>query len=351
MSQPSAPIVSVSHPSAPYCQLYCSFVTPLFQRLSEAIPPPAPDSGLNGTPHLRSTAPSHPRSFFSGLLNFKDTSKQAIKVDFANKYFGGGALIRGRVHVCLFLIPHCYLQEEICLMIIPELVVEMLFLPCVAGITFFNRQSGVETTSVHFGHRPGLGSARVYSLCLERDGNPALASYSVMEGTPKVIFPILISIGSSRSQWDFCFQKGSVIENIDGHTNIIHKQLDGENISLLKNLQLLEFLDMVIKNGAFTIGGFLHLPRLDSTSTIATSSNFSSATFDQGSNFHAHDERWRLQEDDGLKAWSRHFQIQTRLQGFESNYNNGGVVLAESSDQHQFPFNGINPNQVQVSEE
>ncbi|KAI3520528.1 hypothetical protein L1887_09977 [Cichorium endivia] len=62
----------------------------------------------------------------------------------------------------------------------------------------------------------------------KRDGNPALAAVSVMEGTPEVIFQILMSLGSSRSQWDFCFQKGSVIENIDSHTDIIHKQLDGD---------------------------------------------------------------------------------------------------------------------------
>ncbi|XP_024986550.1 protein ENHANCED DISEASE RESISTANCE 2-like [Cynara cardunculus var. scolymus] len=62
----------------------------------------------------------------------------------------------------------------------------------------------------------------------KRDGHPALAAASVMEGTPEVIFQTLMSLGSSRSQWDFCFQKGSVIENIDGHTDIIHKQLDGD---------------------------------------------------------------------------------------------------------------------------
>ncbi|KAI3700572.1 hypothetical protein L2E82_45323 [Cichorium intybus] len=42
--------------------------------------------------------------------------------------------------------------------------------------------------------------------------------------------------------WDFYFQKGSVIENIDGHTNIIHKQLDGEIVSrwvFFKNLLLM----------------------------------------------------------------------------------------------------------------
>ncbi|KAL7612704.1 hypothetical protein Lser_V15G08016 [Lactuca serriola] len=62
----------------------------------------------------------------------------------------------------------------------------------------------------------------------KRGSHPALAAVSVMEGTPEVIFQILMSLGSSRSQWDFCFQKGSVIETIDSHTDIIHKQLDGD---------------------------------------------------------------------------------------------------------------------------
>ncbi|KAI3691207.1 hypothetical protein L2E82_49427 [Cichorium intybus] len=52
------------------------------------------------------------------------------------------------------------------------------------------------------------------------DGNPALAAVSVMEGRPEVIFQILMSFVSSRSQWYFCFQKGSVIEKIDGSINL-----------------------------------------------------------------------------------------------------------------------------------
>ncbi|KAJ0790924.1 putative pleckstrin domain, START domain, protein ENHANCED DISEASE RESISTANCE 2 [Helianthus annuus] len=62
----------------------------------------------------------------------------------------------------------------------------------------------------------------------KRDGRPALAAVSVIEETPEAVFHTLMSLGSSRSQWDFCFLKGSVIENIDNHTDIIHKQLDGD---------------------------------------------------------------------------------------------------------------------------
>lgn len=54
----------------------------------------------------------------SGLI--EDTSKEALEVDFANKYFGGGALTKGCV------------QEEIRFMISPELIAGMLFLPCMA---------------------------------------------------------------------------------------------------------------------------------------------------------------------------------------------------------------------------
>nr|XP_043634410.1 protein ENHANCED DISEASE RESISTANCE 2-like isoform X2 [Erigeron canadensis] len=54
----------------------------------------------------------------------------------------------------------------------------------------------------------------------------ALAAVSVIEESPDVVFQTLMSLGASRSQWDFCFQKGSVIETIDIHTDIIHKQLN-----------------------------------------------------------------------------------------------------------------------------
>ncbi|KAM3250084.1 poly(ADP-ribose) glycohydrolase 1 [Capsicum chacoense] len=56
--------------------------------------------------------------FNSGFI--EDHSSEAIEVDFANKYLGGGALSRG----CI--------QEEIRFMINPELIAGMLFLPCMA---------------------------------------------------------------------------------------------------------------------------------------------------------------------------------------------------------------------------
>ncbi|XP_031132192.1 poly(ADP-ribose) glycohydrolase 1 [Ipomoea triloba] len=56
--------------------------------------------------------------FKSGLI--EDQSKEALEVDFANKYIGGGALSRGCV------------QEEIRFMINPELIAGMLFLPAMS---------------------------------------------------------------------------------------------------------------------------------------------------------------------------------------------------------------------------
>ncbi|KAL0370079.1 UNVERIFIED_CONTAM: protein ENHANCED DISEASE RESISTANCE 2 [Sesamum angustifolium] len=46
-----------------------------------------------------------------------------------------------------------------------------------------------------------------------------------VDGTSEAIFQTLMSLGPSRSEWDFCFYKGSVIEHLDGHTDIVHKIL------------------------------------------------------------------------------------------------------------------------------
>jgi poly(ADP-ribose) glycohydrolase len=54
--------------------------------------------------------------FSSGLI--EDQPSEALEVDFANKYLGGGVLQRGCV------------QEEIRFMINPELIAGLLFLPC-----------------------------------------------------------------------------------------------------------------------------------------------------------------------------------------------------------------------------
>ncbi|WZZ54969.1 hypothetical protein YC2023_055076 [Brassica napus] len=59
----------------------------------------------------------------SGLI--EDQSDNALEVDFANKYLGGGSLNRG----CVQTSKRILLQEEIRFMINPELIAGMLFLP------------------------------------------------------------------------------------------------------------------------------------------------------------------------------------------------------------------------------
>ncbi|XP_019175544.1 PREDICTED: protein ENHANCED DISEASE RESISTANCE 2-like isoform X2 [Ipomoea nil] len=57
------------------------------------------------------------------------------------------------------------------------------------------------------------------------DDHPAIMAVAVVDGTSETIFQTLMSLGPSRSEWDFCFYKGSVIEHLDGHTDIVHKLL------------------------------------------------------------------------------------------------------------------------------
>ncbi|KAH6814643.1 Pleckstrin homology and lipid-binding START domains-containing protein [Perilla frutescens var. frutescens] len=57
------------------------------------------------------------------------------------------------------------------------------------------------------------------------DDHPAIMAVGVVDATSEAIFQTLMSLGPSRSEWDFCLHKGSVIEHIDGHTDIVHKLL------------------------------------------------------------------------------------------------------------------------------
>ncbi|XP_010264665.1 PREDICTED: protein ENHANCED DISEASE RESISTANCE 2-like isoform X2 [Nelumbo nucifera] len=59
-----------------------------------------------------------------------------------------------------------------------------------------------------------------------RDDHPAIMAVGVVDGTSEAIFRTLMSLGPSRSEWDFCIYRGSVVEHLDGHTDIIHKQLN-----------------------------------------------------------------------------------------------------------------------------
>ncbi|KAK3011600.1 hypothetical protein RJ639_011435 [Escallonia herrerae] len=57
------------------------------------------------------------------------------------------------------------------------------------------------------------------------DDHPAIMAVGVVEGTSEAIFRTLMSLGPSRSEWDFCYSRSSVVEHLDGHTDIVHVQL------------------------------------------------------------------------------------------------------------------------------
>ncbi|XP_019099859.1 PREDICTED: protein ENHANCED DISEASE RESISTANCE 2-like isoform X2 [Camelina sativa] len=57
------------------------------------------------------------------------------------------------------------------------------------------------------------------------EDHAAIMAVGVIEGTSEDIFNTLMSLGPLRSEWDFCFYKGSVVEHLDGHTYIINMQL------------------------------------------------------------------------------------------------------------------------------
>ncbi|KAK7277321.1 hypothetical protein RIF29_18472 [Crotalaria pallida] len=55
--------------------------------------------------------------------------------------------------------------------------------------------------------------------------HPVMMAVGVVDGTSEAIFHTLMSLDSSRSEWDFCVYRGSVVDHIDGHTDIIHLEL------------------------------------------------------------------------------------------------------------------------------
>ncbi|KAI3458973.1 hypothetical protein Pfo_015636 [Paulownia fortunei] len=80
-----------------------------------------------------------------------------------------------------------------------------------------------------FGCQNGL---RLFKEAKDRDSNgrhwddhPAIMAVGVINGASEAVFRTLMSLGTSRTEWDFCFYKGSVVEHLDGHTDIIHIQL------------------------------------------------------------------------------------------------------------------------------
>ncbi|KQJ97127.1 protein ENHANCED DISEASE RESISTANCE 2-like isoform X4 [Brachypodium distachyon] len=58
--------------------------------------------------------------------------------------------------------------------------------------------------------------------------HPAIMAVGVVDANSEDIFQTLMSLGQSRSEWDFCLREGRVIEHLDGHSDIIHKKLRGD---------------------------------------------------------------------------------------------------------------------------
>lgn len=82
-----------------------------------------------------------------------------------------------------------------------------------------------------FGCQNGLRlfkEAKDGDMNMQRWNDPAIMAVGVVAASSEAIFRTIMSLGPSRSEWDFCFLKGHVIEHLDGHTDIIHKKLKGD---------------------------------------------------------------------------------------------------------------------------
>ncbi|CAD5196464.1 unnamed protein product [Musa acuminata subsp. malaccensis] len=60
------------------------------------------------------------------------------------------------------------------------------------------------------------------------EDHPAIMTVGVVDAASESIFHTVMSLGQSRSEWDFCLLEGNVIENLDDYTDIIHKKLRGD---------------------------------------------------------------------------------------------------------------------------
>ncbi|KAE8684355.1 Pleckstrin (PH) and lipid-binding START domains-containing protein isoform 2 [Hibiscus syriacus] len=63
------------------------------------------------------------------------------------------------------------------------------------------------------------------SCCQHWNDHPAIMAVGMVDETSEAIFLALMSLGPSRSEWDFCVYQGSVVECLEEHTDIIHKKL------------------------------------------------------------------------------------------------------------------------------
>ncbi|CAH8347948.1 unnamed protein product [Eruca vesicaria subsp. sativa] len=141
-------------------------ITHYFQRITSCIPPGfisferkvlsiesglVPDEGFWSTSNVN-LCPVEVQT--SGLI--EDQSVEALEVDFANKYLGGGALRKGCV------------QEEIRFMINPELIAGMLFLPAME-VSEAIEVVGAERFSHYTGYSSSYRFAGDYIDIKERD--------------------------------------------------------------------------------------------------------------------------------------------------------------------------------------
>ncbi|KAL3701866.1 hypothetical protein R1sor_019888 [Riccia sorocarpa] len=57
-----------------------------------------------------------------------------------------------------------------------------------------------------------------------KEDQPALMAVGVVNASCESVFETVMSLGQSRADWDFCYLRGKVVEHVDGHTDVIHKQ-------------------------------------------------------------------------------------------------------------------------------
>ncbi|KAK2993113.1 hypothetical protein RJ640_021785 [Escallonia rubra] len=104
---------------------------------------------------------------------------------------------------------------------------------CQNGLRLF-KEANDRDSSGRVGLFVGFVSITVWKLFLLEvtccyfqhwDDHPAIMAVGVVEGTSEAIFRTLMSLGPSRSEWDFCYSRSSVVEHLDGHTDIVHVQL------------------------------------------------------------------------------------------------------------------------------
>jgi hypothetical protein len=54
--------------------------------------------------------------------------------------------------------------------------------------------------------------------------SPTLMAVGVVDASPASVFDTVMALGPSRAEWDFCFHQGRVVEHINGHLDVVHKQ-------------------------------------------------------------------------------------------------------------------------------